>query len=464
MVPKVVIIGRPNVGKSSLLNMLARRRVSIVDAMPGVTRDRISTVVELPQPPGSEQPVIVELVDTGGHGIVDSQDLTADVERQIARGVDEADLILFVIDVQSGIMPLDHEVARLLRSSAAGRPVLVVANKVDGTSHEPAAWEALQLGFGEPVMVSAENRYNKIALTDAICARIEAGTRAAGTAGASPPADDLDPGMRLAIVGKRNAGKSALVNALAGADRVIVSEVEGTTRDAVDVRFEMGDHRFTAIDTAGVRKRKSIKRDVDYYSHHRALRSIRRADVVLMLVDASVPVSQVDTQLAAEILQHFRPCVIVVNKWDLAERQHTQEQYMDYLDKALRGLSFAPIAFISALRGEGLGELIAMASTLYRQAGHRVTTGVLNRVAERILAERTPVSKLGRQPKVYYVTQLQIHPPTIAMFVNKPDLFDAGYERFFINRLRDELPFSEVPIRLLIRGRTSMPEGVVATP
>jgi GTP-binding protein len=445
--PQVVIVGRPNVGKSSLLNLLARRRISIVDAMAGVTRDRISAVVELPATLETGEPVSIELIDTGGHGIVDTQDLTAEVERQIAVGVAESDLILFVVDAQSGVMPLDQEVAQLLRTSAGDRPVVLVANKVDGPSHEPAAYESLRLGFGEPVMVSAANSYNKIALADAIVEHLPSPEDRRAHA---PGAGD-DGGVKLAIVGKRNAGKSTLVNALAGSERVIVSEKEGTTRDSVDVRFEMDDRLFTAIDTAGARKLKSIKQDIEFYSHHRALRSIRRADVVLLLIDAALPVSQVDAKLGHEVLRHYKPCVVVVNKWDLAEKKYTQEQYLEYLDKTLKGLAFAPIAFISAERGEGMSELVETASALHAQAGHRVTTGELNRVAENILAQRTPVSKVGKIPKVYYVTQSQVYPPTIAMFVNRTELFDAGYERFFINRLRDELPFPEVPIRLVIR-------------
>lgn len=446
-----MIVGRPNVGKSSLLNLLARRRISIVDEMPGVTRDRISAVVELPATLETGEPITVEMIDTGGHGIIDVQDLTAEIERQIAVGIAESDLILFVVDAQSGVTPLDQQVAQLLRITAGDTPIILVANKVDGQVHEPAAYEALRLGFGEPVMVSAANSYNKVALADAIVELL----RSRDHQGIHAPSDGEEGGVKLAIVGKRNAGKSTLVNALAGSERVIVSEKEGTTRDSVDVRFEMDDQVFTAIDTAGARKRKSIKQNVEYYSYHRALRSIRRADVVLLLIDAAVPVSQVDSQLSQEVLCHYKPCVIVVNKWDLAEQDYTQEQYLEYLDKSLKGLAFAPIAFISADRGEGMGELVATASNLYTQAGHRVTTGELNRVAERVLAQRTPVSKVGKQPKVYYVTQSQTHPPTIAMFVNHPELFDAGYERFFINRLRDELPFSEVPIQLVIRPHHS---------
>ncbi len=445
--PKVVIVGRPNVGKSSLMNMLAGKRVSIVDPTAGVTRDRLSTYIDLLSGEPGQPPKTIELIDTGGHGIEDAQDLTAHVEHQIARGVAEADVILFLIDAQAGVAPLDRQVAQLIRTSNASAPVLLVANKVDGSAHEPAAYEAATLGMGDPLMVSATNGYRKADLIEAIDQELE----------------KLDPqgvvttngdqGLLLAITGKRNAGKSTLVNAWAGDDRVIVSEVEGTTRDSVDVRFEIRGKAFTAIDTAGVRKTKSLDGDIEYYSRHRTLRSIRRADVVLLLIDSAVPISQVDKQLANEILKHHKPCVVVLNKWDLAQENYTQEEYVEYLDDALMGLNFAPVAFISAQQGDGLIDLLAMALNLYQQAGHRVGTGELNRVIEQILRERTPSSKIGKRPKIYYVTQMDIHPPTVVLFVNDPDLFSPSYQRFLINRMRDLLPFAEVPIKLLIRSR-----------
>ncbi len=463
MLPKIVIVGRPNVGKSSLLNLLARRLVSIVDPTPGVTRDRIGTLAQIPAADG-HPPRPIEIVDTGGYGIEDTQNLTAEVEMQIARGLGEAHLILFVIDAQTGILPLDREVARLLRRSGQTRtvsyrgkdmgntPVVLVANKVDSPRYELAAVEASQLGLGVPIMLSAKTGHNKERLYEALRRNLDFEALAA-----EPEPEITRP--LIAIVGKRNAGKSTLVNALAGTDRMIVSEQEGTTRDSVDVRFEINGKTFTAIDTAGVRKTKSLQGDIEYYSQHRSLRSVRRADVTLLLVDATLPVSQVDQQLAMEVQRHFKPCVVVVNKWDLASEKSTQEQYVDYLDKELRGLDYAPIAFISAKAGEGLRELIAMAINLYQQACHRVGTAELNKTIEAILAERPPSSGIGRKPKIYYATQLDIEPPTIALFVNDPTMFDPSYQRFLMNRFREQLPFAEVPIRLLVRGRPRREKG-----
>ncbi|MCC6580398.1 MAG: ribosome biogenesis GTPase Der [Phycisphaeraceae bacterium] len=452
MTCRIAIVGRPNVGKSSLFNMLANRRVAIVDPTAGVTRDRLSITVELPPVYRGQEPMPVELIDTGGYGIEDSANLTADVERQIALAVASAHLVLFVIDAQTGVVPLDQDVAKLLRKSRA-KAVMIVANKVDGEKLEADAQEAARLGFGPPAMVSAVTRHMKNAFLEAVRRKVSE----------LDIKDDPAPQVaeaKIAIVGKRNAGKSTLVNALAGEDRVIVSEIEGTTRDAIDVRFEMDGRPFVAIDTAGVRKGKSIQDDIEYYSLHRSLLSVRRADVVLLLIDAAIPVSQVDRKLVNEILKHYKPTVIVVNKWDLAQGQATQEEYAEYLDKALKGLDFAPIVFISAKAGEGMRDLVKMAMNLYRQAGHRVGTSELNRVVKAILEERAPgAAKGGKRPKVYYVTQLAIHPPTIGLFVNDPDLFDATYQRFLMHRLRDALPYSEVPIQLLVRARKQSPRG-----
>jgi GTP-binding protein len=451
--PKIVIVGRPNVGKSSLLNMLARRRVSIVDAQAGITRDRVSALVTLPGPFPDDPEHAAEVIDTGGYGIEDAQNLTAAVEAQIARGLAEADLVLFMVDAQAGPTPLDEKFAKLLREAAyAHTPMLLVANKVDGESQVTDAYQVMQLGFGDPVMISTTTAYNRSELFARIREKIDF---------ANWPGD-TDPesveGIRIALVGKRNVGKSTLVNALAGDERVIVSELAGTTRDSVDVRVEMDDRVFTAIDTAGVQRRKSIKGDIPFYSTHRALRSVRRADVCLLVLDSTEPLSQTDQSLVAEIVKHHRPTVIIVNKWDLAEGTHSEDEYASYFDDELRALSFAPIVFTSATEGEGLKEALEMASTLYDQARHRVSTGELNQAVETIMAERGPRSKGGKPGKVFYATQTDVDPPTIVLFVNDTDVFDANYKRFLINRFRDLLPFAEVPIKLYIRGRDRMPK------
>lgn len=449
--PKIAIVGRPNVGKSSLMNRLAGRKISIVDPTAGVTRDRVQTPIEVPLENRDGEPNRAMLIDTGGYGIEDTQQLTVQVEQQIANGLADADLILFLVDAQAGVVTLDETVANVLRTTGrASKPVILVANKVDADNLEPAAYDATRLGFGDPVKVSATTNYNINSLYRAIRKNIDFknydGQDEAGE----------DTGPLIAVVGKRNAGKSTLVNNIAGEERVIVSEKEGTTRDSVDVRVVAEDKVFTLIDTAGVRKTKSLGGDIEYYSQHRSLRSVRRADVCLLLIDSSVAISQVDHQLVNEINKHYRPTVVVINKWDLAEQDYTQEEYVAYLDDALKGLSFAPIVFTSALEDEGMAEAVALAMNLYEQANHRMGTSELNRAIEEIAKERGPSNKYGRHAKMYYSTQTGVNPPTVVLFVNDADLFDRNYQQYVINRMRDTVAFSEVPIRLFVRGKDKM--------
>lgn len=459
--PQVAIIGRPNVGKSSLLNRLAGRRISIVDPTPGVTRDRISAIVSLPAPGGTlGEPVgpakTVEVLDTGGYGVytadgkrydevgADLSTLTGDIEAQISRAAADAQVILFVIDAQDGVTALDERIATMLRQAGFSSKVLLVANKVDDSPWESHALDASALGFGDVLMTSAKSGYRKSELLDRIYERIS------DTAFVShvPPAD-----MLLAIVGRRNAGKSTLINTLAGEPRVIVSEIAGTTRDSVDVRFEIEGKTLLAIDTAGVRKRKSFQDDVEFYAHHRMLRSIRRADVVMLLIDATEEVSQVDKKLSLELQKHFKPTVIVINKWDKVKSRLTPDDYAEYLTQELQGLDYAPIAFISAQSGEGVREAMLMAFNLQQQANHRETTGRLNAVFKEIMTKRGPSSKLGTKAKVFYLAQIGVNPPTIVMVVNEPRMFEGAYERYMLNELRERLPYSEVPIRLIISQR-----------
>ncbi len=439
------------------MNRIAGRKISIVDPTPGVTRDRVGTIVEITPPPArGDQPRLIELTDTGGYGIytaegarfddvgADLSTLTDDIELQIRLATEKAAVILLVIDAQSGVTPLDITIAQMIRKAGLGDRVVVVANKVDDEKWEAHAAEASRLGFGEAFPVSALSGHRKRALLESIWNHL-------------PPIDDSDPvaptEMRLAIIGRRNAGKSTLVNALAGESRVIVSEIAGTTRDSVDVRIEMDGHTFTVIDTAGVRKRKSFADDVEWYAHHRMLRAIRRADVVFLLIDATEDVTQVDKKLTQEVLEQFKPVVLVINKWDLVRDRLAPEQYLDYLTQELSGVTFAPLAFISAETGEGVKDAIVMAWNLFQQANHRETTGRLNETVRSILGQRGPSSKLGTKAKVLYVSQIGVAPPTIAMVVNDPTLFVGNYERYFLNALREELPFAEVPIRLIFSKR-----------
>ncbi len=436
--PIVAIVGRPNVGKSSLLNRLVGRRISIVDAMPGVTRDRVSAPCALE--PGVEDGAYVELVDTGGMGVDDPDMLTEDIEGQIGYAIREAALILFVVDARDGVLPLDEQVARTLRGSNS--EVTLVANKVDSDEMVTDVGELNRLGFGEPVAVSAIQGLGIDELLSDMRRRL------AEKAGQAEP----EPVMKLAVVGKRNAGKSTFVNALAGFDRVIVSETPGTTRDSVDVTVEVDGRRVMVIDTAGVRKKSRTADDVEYYSRHRALRSVRRADVVLLLIDATVEVSQVDKELAGQIMEQHKPVVLVVNKWDLAREAAEAEQYAEYFSKKFPELSYAPISLTVAETGENVAETVRLAGQLFEQVKTRVPTGQLNEVMEEIL-ELQQQSAGKRRPKVYYISQVGTCPPTIVGFVNDLALFDPSYQRFVLNRLRERLPYSEVPIRLIFRPR-----------
>ena len=440
--PVVAIVGRPNVGKSSLFNWLAGRRISIVDPTAGVTRDRVATVVHA----GDRY---FELVDTGGMGILDADDLTEDVERQIRHAIDEAAVVLFLADVRDGLVPLDHTVAERLR--VVQKPVVFVANKADDPKFDPQAAEFVRLGFGEPILASAHQLRGREELLAAVLERLPA-----------PDAEEAAPGapeLKLAIVGRRNVGKSTFINSLARAERVIVSEVPGTTRDSIDVRFERDGKSFLAIDTAGVRKKKSLASDVEYYSLHRAERSIRRADVVLHFFDPRLRVSRVDKQLAEYIVTHNKPAVFVVNKWDLARDTIPTEKWADYLRNVFSMLDYVPIAFVTAKKGKNVYRLLNLAQQLHKQSGRRVKTGALNRVIQQAMVASSPPMRHNRVPRVYYATQVSTHPPTIVLVTNGPDLFDNTYVRYLTKTLRDNFPFGEVAIRLILRSKAEAAAG-----
>jgi GTP-binding protein len=434
-VPVVAIVGRPNVGKSSLFNWLSGRRIAIVDPTAGVTRDRVSSLIKV----GDR---FIELVDTGGMGIQDVDNLTLQVEKQIEAAIDQAQVILFVVDVRDGLMPLDEEVARRLRY--VSKPVLCVANKCDRPEWEPLAAEFYKLGRGKLVCVSAEQKWGRKELLDLLGDRL-------------PPADenDVDPAeaaMKLAIVGRRNTGKSTFINSLAESERMIVSEVPGTTRDSVDVRFERDGKVFVAIDTAGVRRKGSLSSDLEFYSMNRAEKSIRRADVVLLFHDPRVRISKVDKQLAEYVFECHKPAIFVVNKWDLMVPMPTSK-FGVYVRATFPNLDYVPIAFITAKSGKNVQTVLNLAQHLFKQSSTRVGTSDLNRVVRAALAQQPPPQRQNRRPKVFYATQVSINPPTIVLFTNGPDLFDNTYQRYLIKFFRDQLPFTEVPIKLHLRHK-----------
>jgi GTP-binding protein len=441
MIPKVAIVGRPNVGKSTLFNWLVEKRIAIEDPTAGVTRDRLVQRISL-------EGRTVDLVDTGGMGFDDPDGLTERIDAQIEAGLVEAAVVLLVVDVRTGLVAADHDVAARVRRS--GAPVLLVANKADDPRLDDHAHEFAALGFGPPLIVSARQHRNRDPLVDAILARLPE-----TEAGAEEPSVDL-PEMKLAIVGRRNVGKSTFVNSLAHEERVITSPVAGTTRDSVDVRFEVDGHSFLAIDTPGLRRTKSRTTDIDFYSTHRAQRSVRRADVVLLFFDASEPVGRVDKQLADTIMEEAKPVVFVVNKWDLYAGEVERGEWAQYLRDTFRTMPWAPIAFVTAKNGRNVKAVVDTAQRLHRQSRERVPTARLNTIVrEAVEANHPPADPRGRPVRIYYATQVETAPPTIVLSTSAPRSVSEGYKRYLVGALRKTTPFHEVPIRLYVRGRTT---------
>ncbi len=447
--PQVVIIGRPNVGKSSIFNWLAGRRIAIVDDVAGVTRDRNIHPVE-------HEGHQFDLIDTGGLGIDDVDDLTEHIEAQIEIGLRQADVVLFVVDSRSGLLPLDQEVAARLRH--VNKPVICVANKTDDLSLDSQADEFFGLGFQPLLRVSVHQNRHKQEVLDLICQHLP--QRKEETT------DPVDPVMKLALVGRRNVGKSTFINTLTDTDRMIVSEVPGTTRDSVDVHFELDGKPFIAIDTPGLRKTKSVRTDIDFYGMHRAKRSIRRADVVLMFFDAGQRVSKVDKQLCNYIVDNHKPCIFVVNKWDLMVEHMPTQQWSDYLRETFATMPYVPIAFVTGQSGRNIKKMLNHAQMLFKQSLRRVTTGELNRLIRRALEHHPPPLLRHRRPKIKYATQVDVQPPTIVLMCNKPEGFTPSYRRYLLNILRDELSFAEVPIRVFFDRpeRSDKTDGASAQP
>jgi GTP-binding protein len=434
--PQVVIVGRPNVGKSSVLNWLAGKRIAIVDDQAGVTRDRLTYLIE-------HAGRFFELIDTGGIGITDADNLTREIEDQITAGIEQADVILFVVDTQTGIAPLDQEVAKRLRY--VDKPIICVANKTDGPTHDANADEFYRLGRGRLIRVSAKANRHKEELLEMILERLP-----------PPSADEADreePVMKVAIVGRRNVGKSTFVNTLVQAERMIVSEVPGTTRDSVDVRFELDGKAFTAIDTPGLRRNVSVRTDIDFYGSRRAQRSIRRADVVLIFFDASERIGKVDKQLCNYVAENYKPCIFVVNKWDKLYGQMPTERWVTYLRDTFGTMWHVPIAFVTGQTGKNVKTLLNHAQMLFKQSRQRVTTGQLNGLLRQALQHNPPPLHHNRRPKIYYATQVGTQPPTIVALCNDPRAFSPNYRRYLLGVLRDQLPFGEVPIKLYLHRR-----------
>ena len=439
--PCVAIVGRPNVGKSSLFNAMYGSRVAIVEPTPGVTRDRISRMVE-------GDGYAFELIDTGGVGLHDVDELADDVQIQIGIAIDQADLVLLIVDAKQGLHPVDADIARKLRD--AGKAVMLVANKCDRPGDESAMADFYSLGFPEVHPTSAAHRRGVQNLLDEIVFNLPQA--------ALDPRDETETEepMKIALVGRRNVGKSTLINCLAQAPRVVVSEIPGTTRDSIDVRFHIDGRDFIAIDTAGLRRRKQIKNNIDFYSTARAKAAIRRADVVIHMMEAPMEAGRLDKQLAREIVEACKPCVLAVNKMDLAGGA-TFEKFETYIRSCLPGVAYAPLVCISAETGHNVMELVEMAEALHQQGGIRVSTSDVNKAVRQAVKRRQPPSSSRRQGHIYYATQADVRPPTVVLFANEPALIDDNYLRYLANFLRRRFGYSSIPIRFRVRGRDGRP-------
>jgi GTP-binding protein len=438
MLPVVSIVGRPNVGKSSLLNALLGRRQAIVDDMAGVTRDRVAARVEL-------EGRWIELVDTGGIGLVDSQALEEHVEAQIQQAIEISDGLIFLTDARDGCTPIDHEIARALRGFDL--PILLAANKAESKEAQASVPEFAALGF-EPLAVSALEKTGLKELTHLLLDRLPEAEGEEDQPG--------EPVLKVAIVGRVNVGKSTFLNHLAGGTRAIVSEVPGTTRDAVDLHVEKDGRTLMVTDTAGLKKESSVQDSVDFYAQRRAEAAIERADVCLLLLDCTSEIARGDRKIGKLIEDAVKPVVCVANKWDLAKGRMEMSEYADYVARKLPGLHYAPLVFVTATDGRNVLAAVDTAQGLARQARLRVGTPEINRAVERAMTDFRPPVRVRRTPKIYYGTQTGVNPPTIMLFVNDPRLFRAGYRRFMENRLREVLPFPEIPLRLVYKRRRSL--------
>ncbi|MBM4014936.1 MAG: ribosome biogenesis GTPase Der [Planctomycetes bacterium] len=432
--PVVAIVGRPNVGKSSLFNALVRSRVSIVDPTPGVTRDRVA--VELRH--GERR---CELVDTGGIGVVDELGLEAEVEVQIETAMRGADLLLFVLDTQEGVTGRDREIAARLRK--LDKPLLLVANKADHPSLEKQAAELCELGFGDPFCVSTVANRNVGELRQEIFARLLS----------APDVEAAGDVVRIAVVGRTNSGKSTLVNRIVGAERMIVSDVPGTTRDAVDLRFDHKGRSCIVVDTAGLRRSGAIQGSPDFYAQARSERAVRRCDVALFLIDAMHEIGRIEHSIAKLLLDSGKPFVIVLTKWDLVDGRKDFGQFGAYIRDRLDFLQFAPITCIAAQQGVRVDETLDLVLGLHDEAGKRLSTGEVMRLIKDAMERKAPPVRGGRTGKIFYASQVDVRPPTIVLFVNEAKIVSAPYQRWLANVLRDGGHFEEVPVRFLVRER-----------
>ena len=434
--PLVAVVGRPNVGKSTLFNAIVKKRVSIVEDIPGVTRDRIYFDAEWL---GRE----FTLIDTGGIEFVDKDNrIFTSMRYQAELAIREADVILHVVDGKTGIQPQDREIASLLRSS--GKPVILVVNKIDSVEQEMNIYEFYGLGLGDPVGVSAVNLMNLGDLLDEVLKNIKE----------VPVREEDESAVHVALVGRPNVGKSSLTNALLGKERVIVSDMAGTTRDSIDTHWRHDGTEFVLIDTAGMRRKGKIDLPVERYSVVRALRAIDRSDVAVLVLDGTEGVTEQDKKIAGYIHEAGKGCIIIVNKWDLVTKDSkTPLRYTDDIRRELAFLQYAPVLYASALTHRRVERLADLVKYVSEQQHMRVSTSVLNELIADAQLTNPPPTRGGRPLKIYYLTQASVAPPTFVLFVNDPALLHFSYKRYIENRLRETFGFEGTPVRIIARGK-----------
>ncbi len=433
--PIVAIVGRPNVGKSTFFNKIAGKRISIVEDTPGVTRDRIYSDVEWLSHRFT-------LIDTGGIEFSTNDVILEQMRIQSQIAIDTADVILFMVDVKEGITSTDYEVAEILRKTR--KPVLLVCNKVDSKKMEDHVYEFYNLGLGKPIAISSAQQLGLGDLLDEVVDKFP-----------SDKGEDKDNDItRVAILGKPNVGKSSILNRILGEERVIVSDIPGTTRDAIDTPFKVGDREYILIDTAGIRRKSRIEQAIEKYSVIRALTAVSRSDISLLVIDACEGPTEQDTKIAGHIHEEGKGCIVVVNKWDLIEKETmTSEEHKKSIRNKLAFIDYAPIVFVSAKTGQRVGKILDLVDEISVQAALRVSTGVLNDVIGEATLMNQPPSDKGRRLKIFYGTQFAVKPPTFAIFVNDKELMHFSYLRYIENQLRDAFGFEGTPIRIIVRER-----------
>ena len=435
--PIVVLVGRPNVGKSTFFNRVTRSRRAIVDDMPGVTRDRLYADARWDD-------TVFTLVDTGGFAGGQEDEFSRQVHRQLRRAMDDADAIVLMLDGRAGVTPFDAEMLSLLRAET--KPVFFAVNKVDGPELEDRLYEFYDLGIDRLFPVSAEHGYGINDFLDSLAQSLPAA--------AVEEADSET--VRVAVVGRPNVGKSSLVNRLLGEDRLLVSETAGTTRDAVDIELTRGGKRYCLVDTAGIRRKSRVSRKLEKFSVIRALKSLDRCDVALILLDASEGMTDQDLRIAGYAVERGCGCVLLFNKWDLVDKKSGQEKRtIDELRRKTRHLTFVPVVTISALTGLRVPKIFRAVDEVFSQYDTRVSTGQLNRILEQATARNEPSLHRGRRIRFYYATQVSTRPPGFVFFVNYPEAVHFSYRRYLVNQIREAAGLDSTPVRVHFRKRKS---------